>query len=144
MIDRNKVKNKKFNKLKNYQINKGENIQQNSRIVTIGNAIIIFIGIHCAIFLPIYFSGINIYAYDEDLVQRIPFIKKELIVYGKYDKNIVNFETNYSTKLNYVFPENTPIEDIAKFTKENVGQITEIRIENIQSAYLNTFNIKVQ
>ena len=112
------------------------------RTITIGNAIIIFI-VHCLIFIPIYFSGVNIYAYDEDLAQRIPFTKHELIIYGKYDKNVVSFETNYSTKLNYYFPENTPIENIAKLTKENVGQIVEIKIENIQSAYLNVFNIKV-
>lgn len=113
------------------------------KIFTIENAIIIIIA-YCVIFIPIYFSGVNVYAYDEDLAQQIPFTKHELIVYGKYNKNVVNFETNYSTKLNYVFPENTLIEDIAKFTKENVGQIVEIKIENIQSAYLNVFNIKVQ
>lgn len=57
---------------------------------------------------------------------------------------MVSFETNYGTKLNYIFPENTPIEGIAKFTKENVGQITEIRVDNIQAAITKIFNMKVQ
>ena len=99
----------------------------------------------CAIFIPIYFAGnIDLWGYEKDLIQKIPFTKKESIIFGKYDKNIVSFETNYGTKLNYTFPENTRLEDMAKFTKENVGQIVEIKIENIQSAYLNTFNMKVQ
>ena len=99
----------------------------------------------CAIFAPVYFAGnIDIWGYEKDLERRIPFTKKESIIYGRYDKNIVNFETNYGTKLNYTFPENTKLEDIAKFTKENVGQSVDIKIENIQSAYLTVFNIKVQ
>ncbi|MCR4334551.1 MAG: hypothetical protein NUV47_02400 [Patescibacteria group bacterium] len=99
----------------------------------------------CTIFVPIYFAGnIDIWGYEKDLEQKIPFTKKELIIYGRYDKNIVNFETNYGTKINYTFPENTKLEDIAKFTKENVGQDIEIKIENIQSAYLTVFNMKVQ
>lgn len=137
------IKGRERNKLKIYQINNRKSTQQNDRIFTVGN-VVLFLIINCVIFLPIYFTRVNIYAYDEDLTQRIPFVKHELIVYGKYDKNVVGFETNYSTKLNYVFPENTLMEDIAKFTKENVGQIVDIKIENIQSAYLNVFNIKVQ
>ena len=106
--------------------------------------VIIFI-IICIVFIPIYFAGnIDLWGYDKDLMQKIPFTKKELIISGKYDKNIVSFETNYGTKLNYYFSENTKLEDIAKFTKENVGQDVDIKIENIQSAYLTVFNIKVQ
>lgn len=93
----------------------------------------------------IYFSGqIDIYGYEKDLEQRIPFTKKELIVYGRYDKNVINFETNYGNKLIYTFPENVSMEYIAKFTKENVGQMAELRIENVQAAFANVFNIKVQ
>ena len=99
----------------------------------------------CIVFIPIYFAGnIDLWGYEKDLMRKIPFTKKESIIYGRYDKNIVNIETNYGTKLNYTFPENTKLEDIAKFTKENVGQGVDIKIENIQSAYLTVFNIKVQ
>lgn len=99
----------------------------------------------CIVFVPIYFAGnIDIWGYEKDLARKIPFTKEELIICGRYDKNIVSFETNYGTKLNYIFPENTELKDIAKFTKENVGQTVEIKIENIQSAYLTVFNIKVQ
>ena len=112
-----------------------------SIIKNIGFFLILF----CSVFILIYSAGhIDVWSYDKDLEQRIPFIKKELIIYGKYDKNIVMFETNYGTKFNYTFPENTPLENIAKFTKENVGQTVDIKIENIQSAYSNMFNIKVQ
>lgn len=105
---------------------------------------IIFI-IICTIFIPIYFaSNVDIWGYEKDLEKKIPFTKKESIIFGRYDKNIVSFETNYGTKINYDFPENTRLEDIAKFTKENVGQEVEIKIENIQSAYLTVFNMKVQ
>lgn len=97
------------------------------------------------VLISLYFSGqIDAWCYEKDLERRIPFTKKELIVYGRYDRNVVSFDTNYGTKINYYFPENTPIESIAKFTKENVGQTVEIKIEDIQSAYLNVFNIKVQ
>ena len=99
----------------------------------------------CIVFIPIYFAGnIDLWGYEKDLERRIPFTKKESIIYGRYDKNIVNFETNYGTKLNYTFPENTKLEDIARFTKENVGQGVDIKIENIQSAYLTVFNMEVQ
>ena len=99
----------------------------------------------CIVFIPIYFAGnIDLWGYEKDLERRIPFTKKESIIYGRYDKNIVNFETNYGTKLNYTFPENTKLEDIAKFTKENVGQIAEIRVDNIQGAFAKVFNIRVQ
>lgn len=97
------------------------------------------------VLISIYFSGqIDIWGYEKDLAQRIPFTKEETIICGRYDKNIVSFETNYQNKLIYTFPENTPIENIAKFTKENVGKITEIRIDNIQAALTNVFNVKVQ
>jgi len=93
----------------------------------------------------IYFSGrIDLYGYEKDLERRIPFTKHEQIVYGKHDKNIVRFKTNYDTELIYTFPENIPLEKIAQFMKENVGQIASIEIKNIQSAFLKTFNIMVQ
>ena len=108
----------------------------------------IFIGVCFTIILVlarIYFSGrVDIWGYEKDLEQRIPFVKEELIVYGRYDKNVISFDTNYGNKLIYTFPENTPIENIAKFTKENVGQIAEIRVNNIQDAFTKVFNIKVQ
>lgn len=103
-----------------------------------------FLGIGIVL-VSIYFSGrIDIWGYEKDLEQRIPFIKEELIVCGRYDKNVVSLETNYQNKLIYTFPENTPIENIAKFTKENVGQTVEIKIDNIQDAFTRVFNIKVQ
>lgn len=75
-------------------------------------------GIGVVLISIVYFSGrIDIWSYDKDLEQRIPFTKEELIICGKYDKNVVSFETNYGTKLNYIFPENTELKDIAKFTK---------------------------
>ena len=99
----------------------------------------------CIVFIPIYFAGnIDLWGYEKDLMRKIPFTKKESIIYGRYDKNIVSFETNYGNKLIYTFPENTPMEKMAKFTKENVGQVAEIKIESVQSAYLTVFNMKVQ
>ena len=93
----------------------------------------------------IYFSGrIDIWGYEKDLEQKIPFTKEELIVYGRYDKNVASFETNYQNKLIYTFPENTSMEKMAKFTKENVGQVAEIKIESVQDMLTNVFNIKVQ
>lgn len=97
------------------------------------------------VFVPIYFAGhIDIWGYEKDLEQRVPFSKYEQIVYGGYNKNVIKFKTNYDTELIYTFPENTPQQAIVDFTKNNVGQQAEIRIENIQSAYLKVFNIKVQ
>lgn len=84
------------------------------------------------------------WGYEKDLEKKIPFSRYEQIVYGNYDKNIVRFKTNYGIELIYTFPENVPMEYIAEFTKKNVGQTAEIRIENIQSTYLKVFNIKVQ
>lgn len=116
----------------------------NSKIFTIGNAAIIFI-INCAIFISIYFSSrIDIWSYEKDLERKIPFTKEELIVCGRYDKRIVCFETNYQNKLIYTFPENVSMEYVAKFTKENVGQTVEIRIDNMQAAFTKVFNMKVQ
>lgn len=99
----------------------------------------------CIVPIPIYFAGhIDVWEYEKDLERRIPFSKYEQIVYGNYDKNIVKFKTNHGTELIYTFPENMPQQTIADFTKNNVGQTAEIRIENMQSAYLKVFNIKVQ
>ena len=113
-------------------------------IKKLGLIFALFFGIGIVL-ISIYFAGrIDIWGYEKDLEQRIPFIKEELIVSGRYDKNVVSFETNYGNKLIYTFPENMSMEYISNFTKENVGQMTEIRIEDIQSAYLNVFNIKVQ
>ena len=99
----------------------------------------------CTILSAIYFGGrIDLYGYEKDLERRIPFTKHETIIYGKYDKNVVSFKTNYGTEIIYTFPGNVPQERIAQFTKENVGQIANIEIKNIQSAFLKTFNIMVQ
>lgn len=99
----------------------------------------------CIVSIPIYFGGsIDIWSYEKDLAQRIPFTKEEIIICGRYDKNIVSFETNYQNKLIYTFPENISMEHVAKFTKESVGQTVEIRIDNIQDALAKVFNIKAR
>lgn len=115
-----------------------------SMIKRTGSIFAFFLGT-VILLISIYFVGnIDLLSYEKDLIKKIPFTKHELIISGKYDRNIVGLETNYGTRINYYFPENTPIENIAKFTKENVGQTIEIKIEDIQSSYLNVFNIKVQ
>jgi len=120
---------------------KNDSVSSNGCIKVILSAIFFT----CIILSAIYFSGrIDLYGYEKDLEKKIPFTKHETVIYGRYDKNVISFKTNYDTELIYTFPENIPMEKIAQFTKENVGQVAEIKIENIQSAYLRVFNIKVQ
>ena len=110
----------------------------------IGLALVLFLLIGI-VSISIHFAGnVDIWGYEKDLEKRIPFTKEELIIYGMYDKNVASFETNYGNKLIYTFPENTSMEKMAKFTKENVGQVAEIKIESVQDALTNVFNIKVQ